>query len=104
MRLIDPEIANFDTIYAKFRWSIPDHLNIANQVCERHQSHPGRIAVYYENAGKFDLNTIIAWGGAGQNGAYAERNGSPGTIYLEKTGQPGDHLFTGRDNLRGGLP
>jgi len=49
VRLIDPEIANFDTIYAKFRWSIPDHLNIANQVCERHQSDPGRIAVYYEN-------------------------------------------------------
>ncbi len=49
MRLIDPEIANFDTIYAKFRWSIPDHLNIANQVCERHQSHPDRIAIYYEN-------------------------------------------------------
>ena len=50
MQLIDPEITNFDTIYAKFRWSIPDHLNIANQVCERHQSDPGRIAVYYENA------------------------------------------------------
>jgi acetyl-CoA synthetase len=49
VRLIDPEIANFDTIYAKFRWSIPDHLNIANQVCERHQSDPDRIAVYYEN-------------------------------------------------------
>ncbi len=49
MRLIDPDIANFDTIYDKFRWSIPDHLNIANQVCERHQSHPDRIAIYYEN-------------------------------------------------------
>jgi len=49
VRLIDPKIANFDTIYDKFRWSIPHHLNIANQVCERHQSDPDRIAVYYEN-------------------------------------------------------
>lgn len=51
MRLIEPEIANFDTIYDQFQWSIPEHLNIACQVCERHQSDPGRIAVYYENLG-----------------------------------------------------
>ncbi len=50
MRLIDPETANFDTIYARFRWAIPDRLNIASQVCERHQSDPNRIAVYYENS------------------------------------------------------
>ena len=50
MRLIDPETANFDTIYAEFRWAIPDRLNIASQVCERHQSDPNRIAVYYENS------------------------------------------------------
>jgi len=49
VRLIDPETANFDTIYARFRWAIPDRLNIASQVCERHQSDPNRIAVYYEN-------------------------------------------------------
>jgi acetyl-CoA synthetase len=51
VRLIDPKIADFDTIYDRFQWSIPDQLNIAHQVCERHQSDPGRIAVYYENAG-----------------------------------------------------
>jgi acetyl-CoA synthetase len=50
VRLIDPETANFDTIYTKFRWAIPDRLNIASQVCERHQSDPYRIAVYYENS------------------------------------------------------
>ena len=50
MRLVDPETADFDTIYSQFRWSIPDRLNIAIQVCDRHQSEPDRIAVYYENS------------------------------------------------------
>ena len=50
MRLIDPETTSFDTIYAKFQWAIPDRLNTASQVCERHQSDPNSIAVYYENS------------------------------------------------------
>ncbi len=50
MRLIDPAMSDFDAIRSDFRWSIPKRLNIACQVCERHQSDPGRIAVFYENA------------------------------------------------------
>ena len=49
MRLIDPKIADFGKIYDRFQWSIPKYLNIAYQVCERHQSVPDRIAVFYEN-------------------------------------------------------
>ena len=49
MRLLDPETTDFNTVYNQFRWSIPDRLNIAIQVCERHQSEPDRTAVYYEN-------------------------------------------------------
>jgi acetyl-CoA synthetase len=49
VQLIDPKNASFDSIYDSFRWSIPRHLNIAQQVCERHQSEPDRTAVYYEN-------------------------------------------------------
>ncbi len=49
MRLVDPETVDFNTVYNQFRWSIPDRLNIAVQVCDRHQSEPDRIAVYYEN-------------------------------------------------------
>ncbi len=49
MRLIDPAMTDFDAIRSGFEWSIPDRLNIANQVCERHQSDPERIAIYYEN-------------------------------------------------------
>jgi acetyl-CoA synthetase len=50
MRLIDPDITSFDSICASFQWSIPQHLNIADRVCERHQSDPNRMAVYCENA------------------------------------------------------
>jgi acetyl-CoA synthetase len=50
VRLIDPETVHFDTIYENFRWAVPDRINIAIQVCERHQSEPDRIAVYYENS------------------------------------------------------
>ncbi len=50
MRLIDPDATDFDAICAAFRWSIPEHLNVAFQVCERHQAQGHRTAVYYENA------------------------------------------------------
>jgi acetyl-CoA synthetase len=49
VRLVDPETVDFNTVYNQFRWSIPDRLNIAVQVCDRHQSEPDRIAVYYDN-------------------------------------------------------
>jgi len=48
--LIDPNQSDFDAICANFRWEIPEKLNIAHQVCERHQSNPDHIAVFYENA------------------------------------------------------
>jgi len=50
MRLIDSSIADFDVIRSEFRWAIPDKLNIAHQVCERHQQRAQQVAVYYENA------------------------------------------------------
>ena len=50
VQLIDQKQCNFDSIYTSFRWNIPQNLNIAHQVCERHQADPDRIAVYYENA------------------------------------------------------
>ncbi|TDJ66597.1 MAG: AMP-dependent synthetase [Proteobacteria bacterium] len=47
---MDPASTDFDVIRSEFQWSIPERLNIAHQVCERHQSQPDRIAIYYENA------------------------------------------------------
>jgi acetyl-CoA synthetase len=50
VHLIDPASTDFDVIRSHFQWSIPERLNIAHQVCERHQAQPDRIAIYYENA------------------------------------------------------
>ncbi len=50
MRLIDPGATDFDQAWRQFEWSIPTHLNIAHQVCERHQHKASQVAVYYENA------------------------------------------------------
>ncbi len=50
MRLIDPSATDFDAIRSNFRWSIPEKLNVAYQVCERHQQRAQQVAVYYENA------------------------------------------------------
>ncbi len=50
MQLINPAQTSFDEAYRLFHWDVPEQLNIAHQVCERHQSEPDHIAVYYENA------------------------------------------------------
>ena len=47
MRLIDPELGDYSTIYANFRWQVPSHYNIAEVVCERHPNN--KIALYYED-------------------------------------------------------
>ena len=49
MQLIDPKATDFDDIHRRFRWSIPEYLNVAQQVCERHQQDSARPAIFYEN-------------------------------------------------------
>ena len=49
MQLLDSTKGSFDEIYASFRWNIPDALNIAWQVCDRHAQLGDKTAVYYEN-------------------------------------------------------
>ena len=50
MRLIDSALTDFDRICNDFRWSIPEYLNVAQQVCERHQGRSDQVAVYTENS------------------------------------------------------
>jgi len=50
VHLIDTDQTNFDTIYKNFRWEIPANLNIAHQICERHQNNKDKVVIYYENA------------------------------------------------------
>ena len=41
---------NFGVLQETFRWQIPEYFNIAEAVCDRHQAHRDRIALYWEDA------------------------------------------------------
>jgi acetyl-CoA synthetase len=47
--LISPNSSDFDQVYAKFRWRVPSHFNIAESICDRHRNLAGKIALFYEN-------------------------------------------------------
>ena len=50
MRLLHPETGDFDAQCRAFRWRVPAHYNIAEQVCCRHREHGhDRPALFYEN-------------------------------------------------------
>jgi len=49
MRLIDDAATDFDHLRRTFRWNVPQALNIAAQVCDRHVELADRPALYYEN-------------------------------------------------------
>ena len=49
MRLIDDAATDFDALCRTFQWQIPDALNIAEQVCDRHGGLANKPALYYEN-------------------------------------------------------
>ena len=40
---------NFGILQETFRWQIPEYFNIAEAVCDRHQAHRDRIALYWED-------------------------------------------------------
>ncbi|MEJ2153955.1 MAG: acyl-CoA synthetase [Desulfobacteraceae bacterium] len=48
MRLIEPSTDNFDTLYRNFRWDVPENLNIAEVVCDRHSDRSNKVALHYE--------------------------------------------------------
>ncbi|GIT47617.1 MAG: hypothetical protein Ct9H300mP13_4130 [Gammaproteobacteria bacterium] len=41
---------NFGVLQETFRWKIPEYFNIAEAVCDRHQVHRDRVALYWEDA------------------------------------------------------
>lgn len=47
--LIDPTTKDFDQACADFHWQVPEHFNIAEAVCDRHQNLTDRVAMFYEN-------------------------------------------------------
>ncbi len=49
MRLIDPSKGDYDALYQNFTWAVPEDLNIADLVCDRHANQPNQPALYYES-------------------------------------------------------
>ena len=50
LRLIRPEWGDWDAIYSRFQWNIPEYFNIAHVACDIHAwEHGGSIAIYCEN-------------------------------------------------------
>ena len=45
----------YEQLYASFRWVIPARYNIAADVCDRHATDPGKIALIGERAGRQGL-------------------------------------------------
>src|SRR3984957_2585705 len=41
---------NYEQLYASFRWNIPERYNIAADVCDRHASDPGKVALIGEDS------------------------------------------------------
>ena len=45
-----PNRLNYEQVYASFRWNIPARYNIAADVCDRHATDPGKIALIGEDS------------------------------------------------------
>ena len=43
-----PLADDYATVYAKFRWSVPERYNMAHDACDRHAADPGRVALVVE--------------------------------------------------------
>ena len=61
MRLIRPEWGDWNAIYQRFQWNIPQYFNIAQVACDRHAKRGGsEVAIFYENKeGKASRYTFL---------------------------------------------
>ena len=61
MRLVRPEWGDWDAIYQRFQWNIPQYFNIAQVACDRHAKRGGsEVAIFYENKeGKASRYTFL---------------------------------------------
>ncbi len=61
MRLVRPEWGDWDAIYERFQWNIPQYFNIAKVACDRHAKRGGsEVAIFYENKeGKASRYTFL---------------------------------------------
>ena len=43
-----PRADDYATVYARFRWNVPERYNMAHDACDRHAADPGRVALVVE--------------------------------------------------------
>ncbi|MBM4050724.1 MAG: acyl-CoA synthetase, partial [Planctomycetes bacterium] len=49
MPLLSRAMGDWDAIYRRFRWDVPEYFNMADVVCDRHAHDRSRVALYYED-------------------------------------------------------
>lgn len=49
MGIFDSNVKSFEKLHDEFSWHIPERLNIAYEVCDKHEKLSNRIAIYYEH-------------------------------------------------------
>ena len=56
--------ATYDALFAGFRWPLPEHYNIGVDVCDRHATGEGRLALIFQEDGgavrRFTFDDIMA--------------------------------------------
>ncbi|MFB6123568.1 MAG: acyl-CoA synthetase [Haloferacaceae archaeon] len=76
----------WDDVYDEADWDAPDRLNVAHEVCDRHASDRGNVALYWVGADG-DRETVTFWELANRSNRFA--NG------LEAIGvEAGDRVFS----------
>jgi len=49
MPLLSKSMGNWNSIYDRFRWEVPEYFNMAEVVCDRHARGGDKLALYYED-------------------------------------------------------
>lgn len=68
MRLFNPDANDFDSLVANFSWSVPEHFNIAEAVCDRH----AKSAVTADSVAIHCVSEAVAAGTASDSYTFAE--------------------------------
>ena len=46
---VEQAFGSYDELYSDFKWALPESMNVAEMVCERHANGQGRLALIAEN-------------------------------------------------------
>ena len=56
---------DFDEICRKFKWNVPEYINLGYDCCDKHADEPSKVAVFFEDekgqAQKVTFRELITW-------------------------------------------